>query len=492
MKAWKSGVWSLSGQAIQLSVMLGSLAILGRLLTPEEFGLFGIVMAVQALFLPVLDMGMRPAYIKMDKVGEDASHAFFTVNVIVGGIACLSLLILAPWLALFYEQTSLQGLFTIFAFALFLTAINGQPAAVLNRNKRYDKIVLANLIVVFLGAGLVISLAWFGLGVWSLIWRALFEAAARFIFLVVLSGQHYRIIGFRKIKPYFKDLGFGLEIVFSRLLNSWLKSIDKLVLGKFISLGELGAYTRSQQVSLIPNTRILPSITNPALAYLARIRQQDKLGNYLLLNWLVFLSAGMPCLLLVVYGDILLPLFLGPQWFDVAWMLQWFGLLGLGRVFQGMSVTYHIDQRKVKRSMCYTIGTIPFVLATPIVIIVVTESLRYFVSTLAVMSFVYWFTVLLWTMLRDWHHESLIIIKMYIKMLCIVLISIIAGLYVKQTWLPEGETVILLLTMVVQFGGGLLLFIALDHDALKRIHRMVRGWYESDRELFAKAFFYFI
>ena len=475
MKAWKSGVWSLSGQAIHLLVTLGPLAILGRLLTPEEFGLFGIVLAVQALFLPVLDMGLQPAYIKMDKVGKDASHAFFTINVIVGGLACLLLLILAPWLASFYGQASLQDLLTVFAFTLLLTAISGQPNAVLSRNKRFDKIVLANTCVVVTGAGLVIFMAWSGLGVWSLLWRTLYESASRFIILSVLSGKRYRIISFSQIRPYFKDLSFGLEIVFSRLLNGWVKSIDKLVLGKFISLSELGGYTRSQQVALISDANIRTAISTPALAYLARGKEGDKLGNYLLLNWLIFLLAGMLCLFLVVYGDILLPLFLGQQWLDTAWMLQWFGLFGLGRVFQNMAVVYHIDRRTVKRSSLYILGSIPCVLVVAISVLLSTTFLNYFVSTISVLSVIYWFAVLLHTMLRDWPCELVTIIKMKLKLVSIAVISILVGFYIKEIWLTAGQTIDLLFCMTVQFGFGLLLFSGLDSNAAKRIYRMVRG-----------------
>ena len=80
MKAWKSGTWAISGQALQLLITVLTLAILGRILSPEEFGIFGLVIAVQAFILPVLDMGLLPAFIKLESAERDASNAFFTIN----------------------------------------------------------------------------------------------------------------------------------------------------------------------------------------------------------------------------------------------------------------------------------------------------------------------------------------------------------------------------------------------------------------------------
>ena len=86
MKAWKSGAWTISGQAMAITINLSTLAVLGRLLTPAEFGVFGLVLAVQALVLPILDMGLQPAYLKLELADSDASNAFFTVNVLIGGL----------------------------------------------------------------------------------------------------------------------------------------------------------------------------------------------------------------------------------------------------------------------------------------------------------------------------------------------------------------------------------------------------------------------
>ena len=84
MKAWESVSWTMSAQLINTLITLISLPILGRLLTPAEFGIFGLVITVQAFFKPFIDMGLLPAFVKLSAVTEVTRNVFFTVNIFVG------------------------------------------------------------------------------------------------------------------------------------------------------------------------------------------------------------------------------------------------------------------------------------------------------------------------------------------------------------------------------------------------------------------------
>ena len=81
MKAWQSVSWTMSSQIINTLITIISLAILGRLLTPAEFGIFGLVITVQAFFKPIIDLGLLPAFIKLPSVTEATSNVFFTINI---------------------------------------------------------------------------------------------------------------------------------------------------------------------------------------------------------------------------------------------------------------------------------------------------------------------------------------------------------------------------------------------------------------------------
>ena len=475
MKAWKSGVWVMSGQVVSIAVNLATLAILGRILTPAEFGLFGIVLAMQALILPLIDMGLKPAYIKLDRATAQASNVFFSINVYIGCLISLVFIIVTPELASFYESDKLGELSQAFAASIFLTAMNGQASAVLMRNKRFDQLVLIDMSVFVTGAALSVLLAWKGYGVWALIYRAVYESAVKLALLLLVARCSFRLVGFSKVKPYLQDVKFGLEIILSRFVGGWVKAIDKLVLAKFVSMDVLGGYTRSQQLALMPDANIRTSITSPALAYLARKKNGPSLDDYIMLNWVVFLFAGTPCLVLIAFGDRILPAFLGNQWVELGWILQWMGLFGLARVFQGMATVYHVDRKVMKRNIAYTLISIVTVLSVPLGLLFGLYSIDHFVRVISILSVTYWFFVLLHTMTRDWSNAHGRIFRVFAKFFAIGVVSVMSALYLRSAVVNAASLSELILGIILQILITLGMFILINSKEVTELWRMVWG-----------------
>ena len=480
MKALKSGAWSLGGQAANIVFTLGTLAILGRLISPKEFGVFGLVLAVQAFVLPVIDMGLQPAYIKMKEVNGDTSNVFFTINFLIGATLLLFIIGLSHLVANFYQIDKLEMMLVVLAVSLLFAAMCGQPQAVLSRDKRFDKIAIANTIVLFMGSLLVIFFAWFGLGAWALVWRLLFDSVAKFLLLTAMSGMRYKLVQFSSIKPFVKEIHFGLVIVISRLINGWASSIDKLLLAKFIPLSELGGYTRSQQLALMPDSSIRVSITTPAIAYLARHEDGRKLNSYLSINWIALFFAGTPCMVLVVFGDILLPFLLGKEWAGMGWMLQWLGVVGLAKIFQGIMTILHIDKAMVKRTIYYLLGSIPVTLIIPIFIILSNGSLDNFLACLAILSIAYWYIALWYEFTKEEDENSKIVIKtnffkMFVYTLTICLISFGLKYSLSLSYNHNyAYQPTLMLALFLEIIISIVLFVGFDPTEEKRLRGILR------------------
>ena len=103
MTILKSSSLSLFTKAIETILSLVLLAILARLLEPKDFGIFAIVLAVQALLQPLVDMGLTSAYIKSKNPTSELQNSFFTLNIMLGVFNVLVLLILAPFISIVYD-----------------------------------------------------------------------------------------------------------------------------------------------------------------------------------------------------------------------------------------------------------------------------------------------------------------------------------------------------------------------------------------------------
>ncbi len=395
--AVRSGFFSLGNQVAYVVINFGSLAILGRLLTPEDFGLMGIILAAFALFLPLLDMGLTPAFIKLAEVDEDASNAFFTLNLYLGIFITICLGITAPILAFIYNRAVLLPLMLVFAISVVIKSLSQQPLAVLTRERRFDKIMIVNLTALIVDTCTVIIGAFFGLGVWALILRSLVNAGTGCLMAHRLARQDYKIVGIKTIGQYKQSFRFGGEIVISRLVGGMLLSLDKLIFGKFFSVETLGAYTRAFQLAIMPDSNIRTSLSSPALSHLARVDGDRHRAAYLIMCNVILFVAGLPCLVFIVIGDWILPWFMGYQWSEAGIYLQVLGIWGLGRLFQGLSVIIHLNETSIRNLIKFNVISL-LILIAPLVAAYKGFGPFEFILALSVGNIVYWLFVIMKTL----------------------------------------------------------------------------------------------
>ena len=159
MNPGKIGLYSLSTQFIQIIIGIGTLAILGRMISLDDFGLFAIVLSVQAIFLPILDLGLVQAYLKLKHVDQEVGNAFFTVHALIGFIVAIVFVIIAPQIAYFFDDDRLHDLLTVVSLSFVFGVLGNQSNAKLNRDLNFKLIYKINIYISVTSSLLVIALA---------------------------------------------------------------------------------------------------------------------------------------------------------------------------------------------------------------------------------------------------------------------------------------------------------------------------------------------
>ncbi len=395
MSAVRSVLFSTGSLFFQLVFTFGSLAILGRLLTPKDFGLYGIIMAVQALFLPLLDMGLTQAFIKLKTVDERTSNAFYTLNVALGLFNAICLVVIAPILYFLYEKFILLPLTLMFALSVIIGSLSCQPLAVLVRAKRFDKIMGVNLAGLLTGIVAAVGGALVGLGVWALIIRAITQSITQLLLARWAVHQGYHLVGWKTIRNYKSSIRFGVEIVIARLLGGMLTSVDKLIFGKFFSIDTLGQYTKAFQLASMPDANFRMTLSSPALAHLARFDQKKRMAAYKIMCNVMLFMAGLPCIILMVLGDWILPLIMGSQWVKAGVYVQLLGVWGLGKVVHGVAVTLYLNEMRTSIWIKITCLALPLIFTAPVVFAWYGCKPSYFIVALSAGNLTVWMVVLM-------------------------------------------------------------------------------------------------
>ena len=172
-KAIKGVSWNLIDRFGRQGIKFILNIILARLLTPEAFGLVGMITVFFAVAQVFIESGFGQAYIqKKEATHIDANTVFFTnlfLSLALYGILWLS----APLIARFYEEPKLIDLIHVMGLVIIINAFNVIQVAKLSRAINFKSMAKVNLVSTIFAGTSGITAAYYGLGVWSLVIQSL-------------------------------------------------------------------------------------------------------------------------------------------------------------------------------------------------------------------------------------------------------------------------------------------------------------------------------
>ena len=278
-----------SGIIISLAVA----GVLARLIDPEEFGVVAIATVIISFFSIFSDLGIAPAIIQNKHLTEDKLNDIFSFTLWTG-IGISILFFLSSWpISLFYKQSSLLSICHLLSFNLFFASANIVPNALLFKDKEFKFIAYRSLFVQCIGGIIAILAAISGAGLYALIINPIFSSILIFIISIRKKPQKLKYtFGSKSIHEIFSYSAY--QFMFN-VINYFSRNLDKLLIGKYMSMNSLGYYEKSYRLMMLP----LQNIT--ALSYEKVIRI------------LAFIGFPLSVLLWFCAKEITLILF-GDQW----------------------------------------------------------------------------------------------------------------------------------------------------------------------------------
>ena len=163
-------LWTFSGTGVQAVAQLVVLMILGRLLTPTDFGLMGAAAVIIALSQIVSQIGVGPAIIQRRELDPEHVRVAFTISGALGFVLGAAVWLAAPALAAFYRIPAVEPVLRGVALLFPIDGLNTVGESLLVRQLRFRLFVTVELGSYVLGYACVgVWLAWQGYGVWALV-----------------------------------------------------------------------------------------------------------------------------------------------------------------------------------------------------------------------------------------------------------------------------------------------------------------------------------
>lgn len=260
---------SFAGQGITFLVGL----VLANLLTPEEYGLIGIITIFIAVFNSIVDSGFSNALIRKNDAKDIDYNTVFIANLVVSVVLFFALFFSAPLIADFFKQPQLEPLSQVMASIVIINAFAIIQRTVLVKQIDFKTQTKVSLISSITSGVVGIGMAYCGYGVWSLVGQQITRQLLNTVFLWVYAKWYPKLqFSWNSFTELF---GFGWKLLVSGLIDTVWREVYQVVIGKCYSPATLGQYTRAQQFGSIFSSNLNSIVQRVSYPVLSAI-QDDK------------------------------------------------------------------------------------------------------------------------------------------------------------------------------------------------------------------------
>lgn len=331
-KAGGASIYVLFMAFLKVVQQLGSIAIIARLVPPEDFAVFALAMPAVVLATVLSNFGLPEAIIQRKVISHAQVSALFWANALIGLVALLCLVAISIPAAGWFNEPRVTPIFQAIAISVLFSAIVGQYVAIMRRRLQIRVTEQATLAAELGATAVAIIAALLGASYWA---PVLQQIAIPFFTLALLliatrwlpSGPH---------RSDFKDirsaLSFGGYVAGSSILTRMSQYVGSTITGILLGPIPTALYYRATNLAMLPQRRVmvpLSSVFGPTLARLqddppaltAMFGRLVTRADMLLNPIAVGIACGAPWIV---------ALMLGPDWSDVTPLLFWSSLFTLG------------------------------------------------------------------------------------------------------------------------------------------------------------------
>ena len=324
-----------SGGTQLLNLIIG--IFLARLLTPEEYGIVGMLAIFSLIAVNLQDSGFGVALINIKDIKHNDYNSVFWFNIGVSFLLYALLFMSAPLIAAFYHQPCLTDLSRFVFLGFIFSAIGITPNAVLTRNLMVKQKTIITLLALGISGIVGVVMAFNGFSYWSL-------ATQQVLYNVIICiGRYFYArwwpslhIDFTPVKQMFS---FSYKVLLTSVLGTINNNVLTVIFGRLFLAHDVGNFTQANKWNTMANWLVTGTVSQVAQPVLARInddkeRQRRVFGK--LLRFTAFMS--FPAMLgLALVAPQFIILAIGAKWEQSIPLLQ---ILCIGGAFLPLYTVY--------------------------------------------------------------------------------------------------------------------------------------------------------
>lgn len=307
--------WLSISEIIYRVLRLGLVVIIARFLTPYDYGLGAIVMTVREFSITFSNIGIGAKIIQTEEEElEDLCNSAYWLNwVVFLGLFVIQTIAAFP-IAWFYKSNDIILPIIVSGVAYLVWPISVIQKTLIQRENRLKAVAITDSVQNFFGSILTVIFAVSGMGVWSFVLPAVLAAPIET--LVYYYIHPWRLTTGFTTRNWSTILNFGKSILGVSLLRTLRNNLDYLIVGRFISIKELGIYFFGFNAGLGISLSFINAINSAILPHLCASRSDW--SEFKRAYWSSLKTISLTIVPFVLFQSILahfyVPLVFGQKW----------------------------------------------------------------------------------------------------------------------------------------------------------------------------------
>ena len=317
---------SVADKYVSQGIAIVTLAVMSRILTPAEIGLYMLANTVILLADGLRYFGVGIYIVQEKSLDRAAIRSTFTIALLMSVGIVLGLNLIADPIARFFRQPELARLVTIATLAFCVIPFGSPIVALLQRELAFTALAWMNVAAAVVSAAVTIGLGATGLGPESYVWGYVVSSAAMALLAIMVRPDLWifrpSLVGARRI------LSFGMTSSAVTVVNMAYDMLPRLALGRLLGVDAVGVYSRAVTVCQLPDRAIVSALSPVVLpAMAAQTRAGGDLKASYLRGLTLMSAVQWPALImLALLADPVVRILLGQQWGETAPLVRMIAL----------------------------------------------------------------------------------------------------------------------------------------------------------------------
>ncbi len=303
------------GLVIVQIVTVAQTVVLGRLLGPQEVGIFtagSVMMAFMAVFA---QSTLSHALIQREHDIEDAANTVLIVTFVTGLLLGLAVLVASPLIGALFHDSRVGLIAAANSGIMLLHSCPSVPDALMQRTFQFKRRVIINPAVSLTFASVSIVFAVFGYGAWAMV-IGTYASTTTWVLLSWWMAKWRPFRGRFSFRIWRELAGFSLPLLIGGIAERSREVVEQVLVGRALGTAGLGQFRYGYRIASLPSVAVIgifAYVLFPAFSRISGdgIRFRQAFLRALGWIWLAALPVGA---LLLAVGQPVVVLLLGEKW----------------------------------------------------------------------------------------------------------------------------------------------------------------------------------